>query len=77
MRVAAKLRDSGLRTEVDRRNEKIGFKIREAQVQKIPYMLVVGQREVEGGQVAVRHRRKGDIGARTPDEFPCRYRPAH
>ena len=67
--VAAKLRDRGLRTEVDRRNEKIGFKIREAQVQKIPYMLVVGQREVEGGQVAVRHRRKGDIGARTPDEF--------
>ena len=67
--VAEELRSGGLRIEVDRRSEKIGFKIREAQLQKVPYMLVVGQREAESGQVAVRHRRKGDTGTRTPAEF--------
>ncbi len=61
--VAEKFCAAGLRAEVDKRNEKIGFKIREAQLQKIPYMLVVGNREMESGQVAVRSREKGDEGA--------------
>ena len=67
--VARTLRAGGLRVEVDARSEKIGFKIREAQLQKIPYMLVVGKREAEAGTVAVRHRRAGHTGARTPSEF--------
>ncbi|NLY53161.1 MAG: threonine--tRNA ligase [Firmicutes bacterium] len=54
--------DAGLRVELDDRNEKIGFKIREAQLAKIPYMLVVGDREAEAGVVAVRHRERGDLG---------------
>ena len=53
----------GFRAAIDQRNEKMGYKIREAQVRKIPYMLVVGDREVESGQVAVRHRDQGDLGA--------------
>ena len=67
--VAATLREGGLRVEVDARSEKIGFKIREAQLQKVPYMLVVGQREADSGEVAVRHRREGDLGSRAPGEF--------
>ena len=50
---------------MDNRNEKIGFKIREAQMQKIPYMLVIGDKEAEAGTVAVRQRGKGDIGTMT------------
>ncbi len=60
--------DGGLRTEVDERSEKIGYKIREAEVQKIPFMAVVGAREVEAGQVALRRRKKGDLGVMTPEE---------
>lgn len=56
------LNDMGIRTEVDLRNEKIGFKIREAQVEKVPYMLVVGDKEMESGVVAVRHRKAGSLG---------------
>ncbi len=67
--VQAKLEDAGIRTEIDLRNEKIGFKIREAQVQKIPYMLVLGDKEAENGVVAVRKRGEGDIGQMTPDEL--------
>ncbi len=67
--VAEKLKSLGLRVTVDVRNEKTGYKIREAQVQKIPYMLVVGDREVEQGQVSVRARDRGDLGARPVDEF--------
>lgn len=67
--VAAKLREAGIRVHVDGRNEKTGFKIREAQVQKIPYMLVVGDREAEQGQVSVRHRENGDLGAMSLDDF--------
>lgn len=67
--VAARLRNEGLRVSVDARNEKTGFKIREAQVQKIPYMLVVGDREAEAGQVSVRQREAGDLGAMSVDEF--------
>lgn len=57
------LKKEDFRVMLDQRNEKVGYKIREAQVKKIPYMLVVGDREVESGQVAVRHREQGDLGA--------------
>jgi threonyl-tRNA synthetase len=60
---------AGLRVELDERQEKIGYKIREAQVQKIPYMLVIGDREAAEGTVAVRTRAGGDQGARPLDEF--------
>ena len=61
--VAAKLDALGYRVETDHRSEKIGFKIRQAQLEKVPYMLVVGDKEAESGQVAVRARSKGDLGA--------------
>ena len=70
--VQAKLEDAGIRTEIDLRNEKIGFKIREAQVQKIPYMLVLGDKEAVSGVVAVRQRGEGDVGQLTPDELLAR-----
>ena len=61
--VAERLRAHGIRTQLDDRNEKMGYKIREAQVQKTPFMVVVGDREAEAGNVAVRHRKSGDLGA--------------
>lgn len=61
--IASQLRKLGVRVEVDTRNEKIGYKIREAQLEKIPYMLVIGDKEMENGQVAVRSRKEGDLGA--------------
>lgn len=67
--VAAKLRVAGLRVQADLRNEKIGYKIREAQLQKVPYMLVVGDREAEAGAVSVRSRSEGDIGVMKVEEF--------
>ena len=67
--VYEKLFDAGLRVELDERSEKIGYKIREAQLQKIPYMLVVGDKEVESGTVSVRRRGEGDIGAMATDDF--------
>ena len=67
--VAAELDQAGLRTEVDARQEKVNYKIREAQLQKIPYMLVVGDREAADRAVAVRSRAKGDLGARALDQF--------
>ncbi len=67
--VVAKLRAAGCRVELDDRNEKIGYKIREAQLEKVPYMLVVGDKEVEAGAVAVRSRKNGDMGAMPADEF--------
>lgn len=67
--IAAKLEAQGIRVETDLRNEKIGFKIREAQMQKIPYMLIVGDKEVENGVVAVRARKGGDLGTMTLDAF--------
>ena len=63
------LEKEGIFVEVDDRNEKIGYKIREAQLQKIPYMLVVGDKEIETNQVGVRSRKEGDIGAMPVDEF--------
>ncbi|MBC8584649.1 threonine--tRNA ligase [Youxingia wuxianensis] len=67
--VMAKLRSAGLRVELDDRREKIGYKIREAQVEKIPYMLIIGDKELESGSVAVRSRKAGDLGAVSVDEF--------
>ena len=67
--VQERLAAAGLRVELDERQEKIGYKIREAQLQKIPYMLVVGDREAAEGTVAVRSRAGGDLGARPVDEF--------
>src|SRR2546421_4993568 len=67
--VAAQLRAAGLRVDVNVRGEKIGAKIRDAQLQKIPFMLVLGDREVEEGKVAVRERAKGDMGTMTLEEF--------
>ena len=67
--VADNLTKAGIRLELDDRNEKIGYKIREAQLEKVPYMLVIGDKEVEAGAVAVRSRKNGDMGAKTVDEF--------
>lgn len=68
-KVAQEMRGAGLRVELNVRNDKIGAKIRDAQLQKIPFMLVLGDREMEQGQVAVRERTKGDIGAMSIDDF--------
>ena len=62
-------RKNGIRVEVDDRNEKTGYKIREAQLAKIPYMLIVGEKEVEGNTVSVRSRAKGDMGVKTVEGF--------
>ncbi len=67
--LAEKLTGSGFRVETDLRNEKIGYKIREAQMEKVPYMLVVGDKEAESAQVSVRSRSKGDLGVMSYDEF--------
>jgi threonyl-tRNA synthetase len=67
--VARELRDAGIRVESNLRSEKIGAKIRDAQLQKVPFMLVLGDREMEQKQVAVRERAKGDIGAMSLAEF--------
>ncbi|CFX53524.1 Threonine-tRNA ligase, class IIa [Syntrophomonas zehnderi OL-4] len=67
--VVSELKKQGIRVEIDTRSEKIGYKIREGQLQKIPYLLVVGDKEVESGAVAVRHRQKGDLGTQPLDEF--------
>jgi threonyl-tRNA synthetase len=67
--VHQKLLDAGARAELDDRNEKLQAKIRDAQLQKIPYMLIVGGKEAEAGTVSVRHRSKGDLGPRRLDQF--------
>src|SRR5688500_3925526 len=71
-KVADQLRNAGVRVTVDDRNEKMGYKIREAQVQKVPYMLVVGDKEVEAGNVSVRHRQRGDLGAQAVDQLAAK-----
>jgi threonyl-tRNA synthetase len=68
-KVREQLNAAGLRTELDERAEKVNYKIREAQMQKIPYMLVVGDREAENGTVGVRNRKHGDQGAKPIGEF--------
>ena len=64
-----KLEAAGLRAEINLRSEKIGYKIREAQLEQVPYMLVIGDKEEESGNVAVRGRRKGDMGVMSVDAF--------
>jgi threonyl-tRNA synthetase len=68
-RVHAALEEAGLRSHLDDRKEKVNLKIRDAQMQKVPYMLVVGDREAEAGSVSVRHRKHGDQGAKPLDQF--------
>ena len=68
--VKKKLADSGIiRVEVDDRSEKLGYKLREAQLEKVPYMVVVGDKDIENGTVSVRSRKKGDMGSMNIDEF--------
>ena len=67
--IKEKLQTKGIRVEVDDRNEKTGYKIREAQLQKIPYMLIVGEKEVEGNTVSIRSREDGDIGVKAVEDF--------
>jgi len=68
-KIAERLKQLDVYVEVDLRNEKIGYKIREAQLEKVPYMLVIGNKEVETGTVAVRSRKDGDLGAMDVDAF--------
>ena len=67
--VFEKLNNAGIRVEYDERNEKVGYKIREAQLQKIPYMLVLGDEEVAEQNITVHHRKLGDLGKMKLDEF--------
>ncbi len=67
--VKSLLEEKGIRCEIDDRNEKIGFKIRQAQLEKVPYMLVAGDKEVEASAVSVRSRDKGDLGSMSAQEF--------
>ena len=67
--VYQQLFDAGLRVELDDRNEKIGYRIREAQLKKVPYMIVLGANETENGNISVRHRKQGDLGAMSIEQF--------
>ena len=67
--VYEKLKEAGIRTELDKRDEKIGYKIREAQIKKIPYMLILGENESASGLISVRSRDKGDLGSAELDKF--------
>jgi threonyl-tRNA synthetase len=68
-KVMQKLQENEIRAEIDLRNEKIGYKIRQAQLEKVPYMLIIGDKEMENGQVAVRARKDGDLGAMGVDDY--------
>jgi threonyl-tRNA synthetase len=68
-KVQKELEAKGIRVEIDLRNEKIGYKIREAQLEKIPYMLVIGDKEMDNNMVAVRSRKEGDLGAMSLNDF--------
>ncbi len=63
------LRDNGIKAEVDTRSETIGYKIRSAQMEKVPYMIILGDKELESGKISVRHRKDGDLGEMNIDEF--------
>ncbi len=71
-KLVEKLMHEGIRVELDDREEKIGYKIREAQLQKVPYMLIIGDKEIEANAVGVRARKEGDIGQMPIDEFICK-----
>jgi threonyl-tRNA synthetase len=68
-KVTKELQAAGFRVHYDDRNEKLQAKIRDAQMQKIPYMLIIGGKEAEAGTVSVRHRTKGDLGPRPLEQF--------
>ena len=70
--VAKAFRDLNLRVETDARPEKVGYKIREAQMEKIPYMIIVGDKEIDEGKIAVRSRSEGDLGVMAVKEFAGR-----
>lgn len=72
VKVKNELESENVRVEVDDSNEKLGYKIRQAQLQKIPYMLIVGDNEVEDGTVSVRDRKEGDLGVVKVNEFKNR-----
>lgn len=67
-----KLFNENIRCELDNRNEKLGYKIRDGQMQKIPYLLIVGAKEEENNSIAVRHRKLGELGSMTGEEFISR-----
>jgi threonyl-tRNA synthetase len=67
--ISGKLKIAGIRAEIDERSEKIGKKIRETELMKVPYMLVVGEKEMNEKKVSVRRQGKGDLGAKPVDEF--------
>ena len=67
--ISSKLRDEDIRVEVDKRNEKLQYKIREGELNKIPYMLIIGDKEKEAGTVSLRARKEGNIGAVKIEEF--------
>jgi threonyl-tRNA synthetase len=68
-KVSDDLTGHGVRVQLDDRNEKIGYKIREWETQKVPYMLVIGEKEQHSGSVSVRRHRKGDLGSMAAEEF--------
>ena len=70
--IAASLRQAGVRANTDIRSEKIGYKIREAQMEKIPYMIIVGDKEKEEKTLSVRHRKDGDIGSFSLKDFTAK-----
>ena len=67
--VYEKLKAAGIRTELDNKDEKVGYKIRQAQLEKVPYMLVLGEKEAAAGTITVRSRDKGDLGSSDLDAF--------
>ena len=71
-KVVDELKAKGFRVELDDRNEKIGYKIREAQVAKIPYMVVIGDKEIEANKIGVRARKEGDLGSMNLEDFENR-----
>lgn len=68
-KVMQELKQENIRVELDLRNEKIGYKIRESEVQKIPYMIIIGDKEVDDKKISVRHKGEGDLGSMKPNEF--------
>jgi len=68
-KIAKELKNKGIRVETDLRSDKIGSKIRNAQMQKVPYMLIVGDKEIVANKVAVRHRSQGDLGQQSLSDF--------
>jgi len=72
LRVVTRLKEAGLRAEADGRDEKVGYKIRDGETGRVPYMLVVGDREMESGSVSVRRRKEGDLGSMSMEDFISR-----